>query len=140
MMLKALHDIACTLAAMHAKGIQHRDVKPENILVELHGDDICAKLCDFGSCQIGEDPSGCADDVRRLGLTLFALVTGEMWTKARLLKQDHKDLMARLSKAVEKSGDACLQPMPAVLQEIFNKSPRMERVAGIFGELQAELF
>jgi serine/threonine protein kinase len=139
MMLKALHDVACTLAAMHAKGIQHRDVKPENILVELQGNDICAKLCDFGSCEIGDDPKGCADDVRRLGITLFALVTGEMWTKARLLRQDHNDLVARLSKVVENSDDKCLLRMPTVLHEIFDRSPRMERVAEIFGQLRGEM-
>ena len=36
------------LAAVHAAGIVHRDLKPENILVAGHGDEVQARLTDFG--------------------------------------------------------------------------------------------
>lgn len=50
-----LHQISSALHHLHAHGIIHRDVKPENILARRHGDDrrsgdeeYTFKLCDFG--------------------------------------------------------------------------------------------
>ena len=37
------------LGYLHSQGILHRDVKPQNILVEE--DRYCLKLCDFGSAK-----------------------------------------------------------------------------------------
>ncbi len=43
------------LAAMHARGIVHRDVKPDNLFVSLEGERVQPKLLDFGIAKLSDD-------------------------------------------------------------------------------------
>lgn len=93
-------DIAAGLAAAHARGVVHRDVKPENVLLDANTG--AARLTDFGIARLVDGPrrtratrivgtpdylapeviEGCppgpAVDVYALGTLIFELLTG--WT------------------------------------------------------------
>lgn len=43
-----MHDVASGVAALHAKGICHRDIKPDNFMVKGEPGSQCIKLADFG--------------------------------------------------------------------------------------------
>lgn len=141
-MFKCLEDVATTLAVMHANKIQHRDVKPENIMLQMddENDDgqetvTSAKLCDFGSAQIGNDSNSCWDDIRRFGVTLFSVATGEGWTKNRLIRAKHDELVSRLTTAVADSSDPTMKRLPKVLEQILGGSMKMADVAKVMAEM-----
>ncbi|OHT10980.1 CAMK family protein kinase [Tritrichomonas foetus] len=91
-----------TIQYLHQMGVSHRDMKPENILIDRYGR---IKISDFGlsrflgknnlvdtpcgspcyaspECISGRSYNGLTTDIWSCGVILFAMVTGQLpWTK-----------------------------------------------------------
>ena len=57
---RVLFDIAQAIHAVHAAGVVHGDVKPDNVLIVRSGGAVCARLGDFGLAQCGDQEGASA--------------------------------------------------------------------------------
>jgi hypothetical protein len=133
----------CTgLAAAHARGVLHRDLKPGNVLLDEHG---VARLTDFGLAGFLEDLRGAQvregtpaymapeqlagrevsvrSDIYSLGLVLYELFTGQLPFRARSLPElieerqsstpPSPSSLVDLDPIVERVILRCLEPSPS---------------------------
>ena len=140
--LEAARKLCAGLAAAHDRGVIHRDLKPQNIMINKRGDVV---IMDFGLAAIADQLSGAEvrngtpaymspeqlkgaavtsrSDLYALGLVLFELFTGKRPFEARTLPQliDMQEsrqlpsmttLVSDVDPAVEGVIRRCLDPDP----------------------------
>ena len=73
-MLGILAQVAEALGEAHAQGIVHRDMKPENVMVDSRDGEDFVKVLDFGIAKIvAEEPGRPAQALTAVGQTLGTL-------------------------------------------------------------------
>src|SRR4051794_17107353 len=140
--LQAARQLCAGLAAAHDRGVIHRDLKPQNIMINKRGDVV---IMDFGLAAIADQLSGAevrngtpaymapeqlrgasvtqSSDIYALGLVLYELFTGRRPFEAKTLQQlidlqESTHLASMISvatdvdPAVEKVIRRCLDPHP----------------------------
>ncbi|MFE5329966.1 protein kinase [Embleya sp. NPDC056575] len=147
-------DVADGLSAAHAEGVIHRDVKPENILIDTSGGVSRARLTDFGIARLVDAPRrtratriiGTPDylapeiieglqptaavDVYALATVLYELLTG--WTP---FGGGHPGAVLRRHVTEPVPGIPGLpDPLAAVLASCLSKAPAARLTAREFGE------
>lgn len=158
------HQIANGLHEAHLRGIIHRDIKPDNVIVEqLPGSGWFARLLDFGLVHLvdtqrqtrgfegtplyaapeqcrGDEQLTPAADIYSFGCLLFSLVTGRPpfdYQDARALIFAHVDKAPPdLSEVADRNLSTKLE---ALVGSMLRKAPedRPENLAHVVGELEA---
>ena len=72
-MLAILAQVADALGEAHVLGIVHRDMKPENVMVDSRDGEDFVKVLDFGIAKIVEEPGRPAQALTAVGQTLGTL-------------------------------------------------------------------
>jgi tRNA A-37 threonylcarbamoyl transferase component Bud32 len=145
--LRILDQVAEALAEAHGQGIVHRDMKPENVMIDSRNGEDVVKVLDFGIAKIVEQPGNKAtpaltavgqtlgtlefmspeqlrgraldgrSDIYALGMMAFEMLTGELPFKA-----------ARSSTEVIQFHLQTVAPAPSSIKPELKIPPEVDQV------------
>ena len=138
------HEVAMALAAAHERGVVHRDIKPDNILLDASGH---ATVTDFGISRVTSRPSRDADgsttgtpnymspeqamgedvdgraDTYALGVVLYEMLTGRLPFEGRNITE----LVAKVVSAPPPKVSAAMPQTPIALVDLVKRLLAKER-------------
>lgn len=163
-LLRYLIEVTGGLAAAHARGFVHRDVKPANIFLARHGAEVSAKLLDFGIARRSRTPSRVPlteagvvigtpyfmspeqmrgedvdhrADLWSIGVVFYFGLTGEL----PFVAQNYNALMVEMVRGTSAVVQARKKRLPRALVAVIDKAlaPQLEARYRDAGELQRAL-
>ena len=135
-----VRQVALALGEAHRRGLVHRDVKPENILLTKHATDYTVKVVDFGVArrldtrggpvvgtpgyvapeQLNAAPPDRRSDVFALGVVLYELLTGKQPFAGRT---NAETFFNTLSVVPDFPSDASSAELSGIARRALEKSP-----------------
>jgi hypothetical protein len=147
---RVMANVARAVASVHERGVVHRDLKPQNILIDRKGH---VYLTDFGLAQDSRPPSETASgdlsgtpafmapeqaaglsadarsDVYSLGATLYALVTGKAPARGATPAETLADAIRGIPAPPRKLRADCPEALERIITTSLSKRP-LDRYAG----------
>ncbi len=145
---RVLHEVAAALHHAHTAGVIHRDVKPDNILLE--GDEARVLVTDFGIARAAEETGGALtgtgivlgtpdymspeqasedrevdhrSDLYSLGVVAYQMLTGELPYRAATLQGLIVKLITEEAPPVTRKRPDCPADLAAIVGRCLAKEP-----------------
>jgi len=143
--LRVAMQVAAGLAAAHAQGLVHRDVKPANILLSDGAERV--RITDFGIARLAEDPritqtglvSGtpqymspeqvrgeqvdCRSDLFSLGSVIYAMCTGRLPFESKSNYELLNQVVAAKPRRMEDLNPSIPSWLAAIVSKLHSASP-----------------
>ena len=156
--LRVIADAAAGLAYAESLGIVHRDIKPDNLMLDQHG---AVKIADLGLASTAETHDDRAigtphfmapeqvlkkevdhrTDLYALGCTFYRLVTGKTPFRGQTVKDILRAQVKEEAEPAHKANAEVPTEVSAIIQQLMAKAPsdRYQTANDLLEELQAML-
>ncbi|MFN3240080.1 MAG: protein kinase domain-containing protein [Planctomycetota bacterium] len=157
--MQVVADAAAGLAYAESLGIVHRDIKPDNLMLDQHG---AIKIADLGLASTSSDqqedraigtphfmapeqvlkqPLDHRTDLYALGCTFYRLVTGKTPFRGQTVKDILRAQVKEPAEPANKANSDVPQEVAAIIQRLMAKDPgdRYQTANELLEELEALL-
>ncbi|OIR56193.1 MAG: CMGC/CDK protein kinase, partial [Amphiamblys sp. WSBS2006] len=129
------HKILEGIAHVHSRGIEHKDLRPRNILIDP--ETMAVKICDFGSCVRSDSEQN--TDLLDVASIMIYLYTGEFYSVYIFLEHHNAfSLGEKMETAVSENGVDLLKKMRNITpakdlldHPFFSEDPELDRCTAL---------